>query len=393
MVKTFEGKTVLMQGNDAMVYAALMAGVRFFAGYPITPSTEILEGFARLMPFWDGKFIQMEDEIGSMAACIGASLAGYKSLTASSGPGISLKLENIGYACMAEVPVTIINDQRMGPSTGAPTKTSQGDMMQARWGAHGDHAIVAIAPATVEEAFWETIRAVNTAELLRNPVFLLPDACLAHMREKIYVPKQDEITLIDRQHPEPGLKEYKPFTPTEDLVPDVADFGEGYLFTVTGLIHEDSGMSNFNSELCQRLVERFYKKIEGYLDQVEKYEEEHLDDCELLVVSYGVASRSASSAVDQAREEGIKAGLFRPITVWPFPHRRLNEVSKGKKACLVVEMNLGQMVREVERTAFKNCPVHHFGTATGDLIPPQQVYEKIVEVNKNPEKEMTDHII
>ena len=265
--------------------------------------------------------------------------------------------------------------------------------MQVRWGCHGDHAIVAIAPATVEEAFRETIRAVNLSERLRNPVFLLPDACLAHMREKIYIPKQEELTIINRQHPQPGLTEYKPFTPTDDLVPEVADFGEGYLFTVTGLIHEDSGMSNFNSELCQRLIERFYKKIENHLDEIEKIEEDRLDDCELVVVSYGVASRSAAAAVSKARENGIKAGLFRPITVWPFPHRRLNEVTKGKLATLVVEMNLGQMVREVERTAFKNCPVHHYGTATGDLIPPQDVYEKLVEVYEHPEKEMTEHIV
>jgi len=393
MIRSLEGQTVLMQGNDAMVYGALMAGVNFFAGYPITPSTEILEGFAREMPLWGGKFIQMEDEIAAMAATIGASLAGMKSLTASSGPGISLKLENIGYACMAEVPVTIINDQRMGPSTGAPTKTSQGDMMQARWGCHGDHAIIAIAPGTVEEAFNETIRAVNLAEKFRNPVILLPDACLAHMREKVYIPKQDELEIIERIRPKAGMTDYKPFDPTDDLVPDVADFGEGYRFTITGLIHEDSGMSNFSSKLSDELIRRFYSKLESRLDEILKNEEHYLDDCEMLVISYGISSRSALSAVNKARENGIKAGLFRPITVWPFPHQRLNEISKGKRACLVVEMNIGQMVREVERTTSKHCPVHHFGNATGDLLQPQAVYEKLVEVFNKPEMEMTKHII
>lgn len=301
----------LMQGNEACSYGALAAGVRFFAGYPITPSTEIAETMAKLLPKMGGKFVQMEDEIASMGAVLGASLAGDKVLTATSGPGFSLKQELIGYACAAEIPVVIANVQRVGPSTGQPTSPAQGDIMQARWGTHGDHSIIALSPWSVRETFDVTVMAVNYAERFRTPVILLMDEIVGHLRENIDVPEKDDIEIHPRRQPKMAPSpEYKAYTPDTDLVPNIANFGKGYHIHVTGLIHDETGFPSGSPMVTKEVIDRLHKKIDIARDEICHYEAYNMEDAQYAIVSYGGTARTAYEAMLEARKKVIKSAWY-----------------------------------------------------------------------------------
>lgn len=370
----------LMSGNEACVEGALAAGMRFYAGYPITPSTEIAEGSAERLPKLGGKFIQMEDEIAGIAAAIGGSIAGLKSMTATSGPGFSLKQENIGYAALAEIPLVIINVMRGGPSTGLPTSTAQGDVMQAMWGTHGDHPVIALCPQSVSETFDLTVRAFNLAEKYRTPVILLTDEVVGHMREKIEIPTMEELEVYDRIKPTAGEK-YMAYGVSEgDLVPKMAAFGEGHRYHITGLFHDESGFPSNSSKNAEKMLNRIMDKVKDNEDDIITYDEYLTEDAEVLIVSYGSTARGAKNAINTLRAEGIKAGLFRPITLWPFPVKRLEALSKQVNTILVAEMNLGQMVLEVERIAKSDAKVFHFGRANGEVLIPEEIVNKVKEV-------------
>ncbi|MDI3534582.1 MAG: 2-oxoglutarate/2-oxoacid ferredoxin oxidoreductase subunit alpha [Thermosediminibacterales bacterium] len=375
-----EKKPILMQGNEACAKGALAAGVRFFAGYPITPSSEIAEILSEELPKVGGRFIQMEDEIASMAAVIGASLTGSKAMTATSGPGMSLKSENLGYASMAEVPCVIVDVQRVGPSTGGPTAPSQGDIMQARWGTHGDHPIIALAPNSVKETYEVTIKAFNLSERFRTPVILLLDEVIGHMREKVVLPDQESIEIINRKKPTVPPEEYFPYEPDEDGVPKMASYGEGYRFHVTGLTHDKTGFPNLSPGNTDYVIRRLHEKIEKNIDEILMVEEYFMDDAELAVFAYGSPSRSSLSAVRKAREEGIKVGLIRPITIWPFPAETVKKAAQKVSKIIVPEMNLGQLLGEVERYAKSDAEVIGLNRVDGELITPQEVVDKIKEV-------------
>lgn len=374
----------LMQGNEACVEGALAAGMMFFAGYPITPSTEIAEISSTKLPLIGGKFIQMEDEIAAMAATIGGSLGGLKSMTATSGPGFSLKQENIGYACITEVPCVIVNVQRGGPSTGLPTAPAQGDLMQAKWGTHGDHPVIAFSPSSVREAYDLTIKCFNTAEKYRTPVILLMDEVIAHMREKIEIPDASEIEIYDRLKPEVAPEDYKAYKVMEgDIVPRMAAFGEGYRYHVTGLSHDETGFPSNDGGIAEKLINRLVAKERNFVDDLAMYEEENIEDADLVVIAYGGTARASLSAVEKAREKGLKVGFFRPITIWPFLENQIEELSHKCSKILVTEMNLKQYFYEVERVAGKNANVEFFGRVNGELLKPNEILEKIEEVIKN----------
>lgn len=377
-----ENKNIkLMQGNEACVEGAIAAGMKFYGGYPITPSTEIAEFSAQKLPHVGGKFIQMEDEIAGIAAAIGGSLAGLKSMTATSGPGFSLKQENIGYAAIAEIPLVIVNVQRGGPSTGLPTAPAQGDIMQAKWGTHGDHPTIALCPSSVKETFDLTVRAFNLAEKYRMPVMLLTDEVVGHMREKIEIPDASDIEIIDRIKPSADDENYIPYKVREgEIVPPMAAFGDGHRYHVTGLMHDETGFPSNSTENAEKLLDRLMKKITDNLDDLMEYEEYMLEDAEYVILSYGSTARSAKSAIKALREEGIKAGLFRPITIWPFPEAQVLELSKKVKSILVAEMNLGQILLEVERIVKDNCAVDLIGKANGEVITPEEIGNKLKEV-------------
>ncbi|MFQ6096489.1 MAG: 2-oxoacid:acceptor oxidoreductase subunit alpha, partial [Armatimonadota bacterium] len=344
------GEVRFAQGNEACAEAAIRAGVRFFAGYPITPSSEIAEAMALLLPRVGGKFIQMEDEIASMAAVCGASLAGLKAMTATSGPGFSLKQENFGFACLCEIPCVLVNVQRGDPSTGLPTLPMQGDMMQARWGTHGDHPAVAFAPSSVKEMFDLTVKAVNVAERLRTPVMLLADEVVAHMREKIEIP--DEVETFDRVQPTCSPEEYLPYAPDDQtLVPPMAAFGQGYRYHVTGLMHDETGFPSADPDNTQALLERLMAKVERARDEITLVDSYDLDDARIGVISYGSSARVALHSARDARAEGIPAGMLALKTVWPFPDRPVGDVCAQVDVVVVPEMNLGQIVDEVRRVA------------------------------------------
>lgn len=335
---------ILLQGNEAVARAAIAAGVRFFGGYPITPSTEIAESMAKLLPKNGGVFIQMEDEIASMGVILGASLAGKKVLTASSGPGISLKQELIGYAAAAEIPCVIVNVQRVGPSTGQPTAPSQGDVMQARWGTHGDHSIIALSPWSVREAFDLTVKAVNCAEQFRTPVILLMDEIVGHLRENVELPT--EIEIYPRRAPK-SRENYKAYAPDVDLVPNVANFGEGYHIHVTGLIHDETGFPSGSPKVTGDFISRMHKKIP---QEIVPPHTEFLDDAESAVVAFGGTARTAYQAVLNARATGKKVGFIRLVTIWPFADNFFANLPQNIKKLVVAELNYGQIFYEVQRT-------------------------------------------
>lgn len=370
----------LVQGNEACAEGAIYAGMRFYAGYPITPSTEIAEILAKRLPQVGGKFIQMEDEIASMAAIIGASLTGAKVMTATSGPGFSLMQENIGYACMAEIPCVIANVQRLGPSTGVATAPAQGDVQQARWGTHGDHSIIALAPSSVKEAFELTVRAFNLAEQYRVPVILLLDEVVGHMREKVTLPQPGEIPVLDRNKPTCDRENYYPYRADSDKAPAMASFGEGYRYHVTGLFHDESGFATEKPEIIHGQLKRLHEKINQHLAEIITYVTEDIDDASLIVISYGGTARAVSRAVKLARQEGLKVGIFRPQTIWPFPEEALGELAARGKKLLVAEMNFGQLLLEVQRVAAGRCQVHSCLQSNGELTQPEIILNKIREV-------------
>jgi len=372
------GKRVLMQGNEACVEGALAAGMRFYAGYPITPSTEIAELAAARLPMLEGHFIQMEDEIGSMAAVIGASVAGVKSMTATSGPGFSLKQENIGYAATAEVPCVIVNVQRVGPSTGMPTSTSQGDIMQARWGTHGDHPIITIAPSSVKEVYSEIIRAFNLSEKYRVPVIFLMDETVGHMREGIEIPAPGSYEVVDRALPDPDDKSWLPYAVESDKeVPKIPPFGMGRRYHITGLTHDERGYPTNDPAKAEKFINRLMNKIELNRADIDAFEEYRLDDAEVAVLCIGSIGRSAREAVNRARQKGIKAGLFRPVTVWPFPEKEVYALAKRIKKLVVAEQNCGQIVLEADRCVHGACPVQFVGKANGSMIMPDEILAAI----------------
>jgi len=355
-------------------------GVRFYAGYPITPASEIMEAFARRMPEVGGTFIQMEDEIGSLAAVIGASVGGVKSMTATSGPGFSLMVENIGHAIISEIPCVIVDVQRMGPSHGL-IFLSQGDMMAIKWASPGGNEIIALAPSSVKECFELTVKAVNLSERFRVPVFLVSDAYLGHMREKVEVPDPDQIEIVERPRPTVSPDKYLCKDADATGVPAMADFGSPYRTKLIGSLHTKAG--DYGPSLEERvfLVHRLRNKILAHLDEILMIEEMLTEDAEVAVFAYGITARSAKAAVMAARAEGIKAGLLRPITVWPFPTEAVSKLAERVKSILVVELNLGQLVREVERASATKAPITFLSQVDGLLITPQKILDRIKELN------------
>ena len=366
-----------MQGNEACAEGALYAGCTFFAGYPITPSSEIAEVLSEKLPGIGGSFLQMEDEIAAMAAVIGGSLDGRKSLTATSGPGFSLKQENIGYACITEVPCVIVNVQRGGPSTGLPTGPAQADIMQTRWGTHGDHPMIVLAPGTVGEMFSETVRAFNLSEQFRTPVIVLSDEIIGHMREKVVFPEPGELSIFDRVKPAASPSEYRPYDVSNGDVPPMANFGEGYRYHVTGLSHDASGFPTSDPAFVHKDMIRLMHKISGNLKAIERWEETETLDAEIMLFAIGASARSARTAVRLAREKGIKAGLLRPQTLWPFPEKRCHDLIAKARAVVVPEMNLGQLTLVVERVSHREIPIQGVYSAGGESINPGQILAAI----------------
>ena len=367
-------KARLMQGNEACAEGAIAAGVRFFAGYPITPSTEVAETMAKLLPKVGGKFVQMEDEIASMGAILGASLAGQKAMDATSGPGFSLKQELIGYAACAEIPCVLVNVQRVGPSTGQPTAPSQGDVMQTRWGTHGDHPVIALSPWSVRETYDATVMAVNYAERFRTPVVLLMDEVVGHLREKVELPEASELELYPRRAPKKTRAEgYQPFAPDEDLVPNVADFGTGYRIHVTGLIHDDTGFPVGSPEVTEKSIQRLHEKIARVGEEIIHTEEYFMEDAEYAVVSFGGTARTAYEAVQNARKKGQKVGLLRLMTIWPFADKAIERLAAKVKGIMVAELNYGQVVHEVRRAANGQCKVELCGKYNMKAFEPAEI--------------------
>jgi 2-oxoglutarate ferredoxin oxidoreductase subunit alpha len=374
-------KVAFLQGNEAAARGALYAGCNFFAGYPITPSTEVAEVMSSELPRIGGAFLQMEDEIASLAACLGASLTGAKVLTSTSGPGFSLMQELIGYGCIAEIPCVIINVMRGGPSTGMPTGPSQSDIMCAKWGTHGDHPAICLVPASVQEYFEETVRAFNLSEKYRTPVTVMPDEIIAHMRERIVFPEAGELALINRTIPSVPPEKYKPYDTGFGDVPPLAAFGSGYRFHVTGLNKMQDGFPTTKAEIVQAEEERQIRKITANIDDIVAFEEYQLEDAEVVVIAFGSTSRSARYAVNVARKQGIRAGMFRLKTFWPFPDRQIRELSTRVKAFITPEMNLGMCTLEVQRCSRCSIPIHGIFRVDGEPIKPEQILSKIKEVN------------
>ena len=371
-------KVLLLQGNQAVVEGAIAAGVKFFAGYPITPSTEVAESLAEKLPKNGGKFIQMEDEIASMGAVIGASLTGKKVMTATSGPGFSLKQELIGYACAAEIPLVIVNVQRVGQSTGQPTSPSQGDVMQARWGTHGDHWLIALTPASVPECFELTLRAYALSEKYRVPVILLMDEVIGHMREKIELPDDySDFPQAERKQPDCAPEDFKAYATDESLVPAMPAFGSGYRWHVTGLVHDETGFPKGTPAATLAAANRQRAKLENNLDDIVQVENYRMEEADFAVVAFGGAARTAYETVDMARAEGLKVGLVRPVTIWPFAEAQMKELAGRVKGILVHELNCGQYVHEVERAVNGKVPVSLYAKYDNEPATPAQLLEEV----------------
>ncbi|MBQ4375301.1 MAG: 2-oxoacid:acceptor oxidoreductase subunit alpha [Erysipelotrichales bacterium] len=374
------GKIVLMQGNEACVEGAIAAGMRFYAGYPITPSTEIAERCAVRLPQEGGKFIQMEDEIGSIACAIGASAAGVKAMTATSGPGFSLKQENLGYACIAELPIVVVDVQRQGPSTGMPTSPSQGDVMMARWGTHGDHPIIVLSPSTVKECYGLTIRAFNLSERYRVPVIFLMDEIVGHLREGMELPDPEDIEIKNRPSVEyPDHKRLPYHMKKGQLVAKMAPVGKGQRYNITGLTHDESGFPTNSNAEAKKLMDRLMGKITQNYDKIVEVDQINMEDAEVAIFCYGGTYRAALTAMEELRKKGVKCGIFRPITIWPFPERELVKAASGLKRIIVAEHNYGQMVLEVERVVKNACEIKFVGKYDGTVITPEEIMEKAVD--------------
>jgi 2-oxoglutarate ferredoxin oxidoreductase subunit alpha len=377
--------TWFMNGDHACCEGALAAGCRFFAGYPITPATEVAERMSRRLPGLGGIYIQMEDELASMAAILGASWGGIKSMTSTSGPGFSLMMENIGLGVCTETPCVVCNVQRAGPSTGLPTLVAQGDMMQARWGSHGHYEIIALSPSSPQEMFDFTVRAFNLSEQYRLPVIILADEVVGHMNERVVIPPADEIEVVQRRKPKATPGEYRPYQPEADGVAPMADCGEGYRIHVTGLTHDERGYPGMNAATQEQMTERLIRKIRSNRDSIVRTENVYLDDAEVVVVAYGISARSARQAVREAREKGIRAGLIKLETVWPFPEELIRSVASRVRALVMPEINAGQMVLELERCAGGACPVRLVAHYGGALIHPAKVFDAVRKAWKGKE--------
>ena len=369
---------ILMQGDEACAEGAIAAGCRFFAGYPITPATEIAEIMSRRLPQVGGKFIQMEDEIGSIAAVIGASVGGAKAMTATSGPGFSLMQENIGYAAMAEIPCVVVDVQRLGPSTGRPTSPSQGDVMQARWGTHGDHPVIALSPSSVRETFDLTVQAFNFSERYRTPVILLMDEVIGHMRERVVLPDPEAIARVERSGTTVPPEWYKPYENFPTGVPPLVPFGEGYRYHITGLHHDERGYPTARLDEIQPWLERIFRKIDRSLSDILLYDTDGIKDAGTLVIAYGATARSARHAVEMARERGHRVGFLKLKTIWPFAEEVIEHAAARLHRVVVPEMNMGQVALEVERVVGRY-KVHRVTRADGEMIQPAEILAAIVE--------------
>jgi len=372
--------THFLDGDHACCEGALAAGARFAAGYPITPSTEVVERFAARVPTVGGTFIQMEDELAASITIQGAVWGGAKAFTVTSGPGFSLMMEHIGLAVMTETPCVFINVQRGGPSTGLPTLPAQGDMMQVRWGSHGDYEIIALCPNSPQECFDLTTTAFNFAEKYRVPVFVMLDEVVGHMTEKVVIPPAEQIEVEPRRYTALPPGEFLPYKPKDDLVPDMPRIAEGYNVHVTGLTHDERGYPDMKPATQDKLVRRLVDKIRKNADKIILYEEDQLEGADVVVVSYGITSRVAQRAIDMARQRGVKVGKFRLITAWPFPEKQIAAIASKVKALVVPELNLGQMVREVERAAAGQAVVRHVPHAGGSVHHPEDILQVILEV-------------
>ncbi len=366
-----------LDGDHAACEGALAAGCRYIAGYPITPSTEVVERYAGRIPCVGGIFMQMEDEIASSIAIQGAVWAGAKAMTVTSGPGFSLMQEHIGLAVMTETPCVFINVQRGGPSTGLPTLPAQSDMMQARWGSHGDYEMIALSPNSAQECFDLIITAFNLSERFRTPVMFMMDECIGHMTEKVVIPKAEEIAVTPRAYTKKSPAEYKPYEPIKDLIPEMAQIGKGYNFHITGLTHDEKGYPAMNEENQHKLVTRLIDKIKKYKKEIILIEEENIKDADVVVISYGITSRVAEKAILDARKEGLKVGKARLKTVWPFAEEYVFELSKKVKSIVVPELNAGQIVREVERAVKGNCEVISVPHLGGAVHRPEVILDAI----------------
>lgn len=373
------GKSRFLQGNEAIVEGALAAGCRFYAGYPITPASEIMELMSERQPALGGTFIQMEDEIASMGAVVGASLAGVKAMTATSGPGFSLIQENLGFACMAEVPCVVIDVMRGGMSTGLPTSPGQGDVMQARWGTHGDHPIIVLAVSSVRDSFAITVQAFNLSEKYRVPVIILSDEVVAHTRESVVLPESSDIVVVDRIAPTVPPDWFKAYEDNSRGVPPMAAFGSGYRHHVTGLIHDVRGFPTEQPKEVADFMERQFRKITNGADEIQMTRRILLDDAEVAVIAYGSVSRAAQRAILRAREHGLKAGLLQLITLFPFPKKALDRVLRQCRAVLVPELNMGQISREVKRVNM-TAKVTKLNRIDGQGITPDQIYEELLKL-------------
>ena len=381
MKKRSQKREVLLQGNEAVVEGALRAGCRFFAGYPITPATEISEILSIKLPQVDGTFIQMEDEIASLGAVIGASQAGVKAMTATSGPGFSLMQENLGFAVIAEIPCVIVNVMRGGPSTGLPTFPSQSDVMQARWGTHGDHPAIVLSASTVRECYDITIKAFNLSEKFRNPVTVLIDEVVAHMREKMVLSDEEEVTIVNRVKPTVPPEWYIPYEDTASAVPAMANFGEGYRYHVTGLTHDVRGFPTSRPDEIGPFINRLFRKVNQNFSEIQVAEFFQTDDAEITLVAYGCVARSAKRAVIEAREKGKKVGLLKLITLWPFMRSAVEKIFQASKAVIVPEMNMGQISREVKRVNPGTAKVFTLNKVDGTIITPEEILNRILEAS------------
>ncbi|MGA2464373.1 MAG: 2-oxoacid:acceptor oxidoreductase subunit alpha [Thermodesulfobacteriota bacterium] len=381
MKKKSHPKELLLQGNEAIVEGALRAGCRFFAGYPITPATEISEILSAKLPQLNGTFIQMEDEIASLGAVIGASLAGVKSMTATSGPGFSLMQENLGFAVITEVPCVIVNVMRGGPSTGLPTSPSQSDVMQSRWGTHGDHPIIVLSASTVRECYDVTIQAFNFSEKFRTPVIVLIDEVVAHMREKMVLDDQEEIEIFNRVKPTVPPEWYIPYEDTPRGVPAMANFGEGYRYHVTGLTHDIRGFPTSRPDEIGPFIARLHRKISQHFSEIQMAEYFQTEDAEITIIAYGSVARSAKRAVWEAREKGIRVGLLRLTTIWPFMRSAVEKVLQTARVLIVPEMNMGQISREVKRVNPGVAKVFTLNKVDGTIITPSEILNRIMEVS------------
>ncbi len=368
-----------VQGNEACALGAIAAGCRFFAGYPITPSSEVAESMARELAGVDGIFVQMEDEIASMGAVIGASMGGLKSMTATSGPGFSLKQENLGYAAMTETPCVITNVMRGGPSTGMPTRPGQGDIMQSRWGTHGDHSTIVLAPASVSEIYTETVRAFNLSEELRVPVIVLYDETIGHLLETIDLKPAVSDEIVERKWAKCDKEDFLPFQETPDLVPEMARPGDGYRVHTTGLTHDEFGFPTQEPGKAERAVTRLLDKLDLHGELIQSFENLLCEDADIVITAIGITARAASRAVKNLRSKGIKVGMFRPITLWPFPHGEFKAAVSNANTVLVAEMNAGQLVYEVERICKDGCRVACINRIDGDVISPAQIEKAVRE--------------